>query len=43
MDDDTKLKIILGIILALAIVIIIGLWEVLVKPLFGFLAGGISF
>ncbi|MEI6288203.1 MAG: hypothetical protein WCP18_01275 [bacterium] len=37
-SDDTKLKIVLYTIVFLAVVAVIGLWEQIIKPVFGFLA-----
>jgi len=37
-EDDTKLKLVLWIIITLAIVAIIGIWESVLKPLWGLLA-----
>lgn len=37
-EDDTKLKLVLWIIIALAVVAIIGIWESVLKPLWSLLA-----
>ena len=37
-EDDTKLKIVLWIIVILAVVAIIGIWESVIKPLWNLLA-----
>lgn len=42
MEDDTKLKIVIFAMVAVAVVVIIGAWEFFIKPLAEFIAGGIS-